>query len=98
MRDYLHTLNYDFDEESIESLKLYFKYAKECGVIKDVKLRFFDDFERNAERDKWTWKQSREKFKLRETFKLNEVVQGAHVHEVLIKIATDSGIFFIRDW
>jgi len=50
MRDYLHTLNYDFDDESIESLKLYFKYAKECGVVKDVKLRFFDDLERDVEK------------------------------------------------
>ncbi|VVB93490.1 Chorismate dehydratase [uncultured archaeon] len=50
MRDYLHTLNYDFDDESIESLKLYFKYAKECGIVKDVKLRFFDDCERDAKK------------------------------------------------
>ncbi len=50
MRDYLHTLNYDFDDESIESLKLYFKYAKECGEVLDVKLRFFDDFERDVEK------------------------------------------------
>ncbi len=42
MRDYLHTLDYDFDEESVESLELYFKYAKECGIIGEVKLRFFD--------------------------------------------------------
>ncbi|MCZ7392851.1 MAG: menaquinone biosynthesis protein [Candidatus Methanoperedens sp.] len=42
MRDYLHTLNYDFDDESVESLKLYFEYAKECGIIGEVKLRFFD--------------------------------------------------------
>lgn len=42
MREYLHTLNYDFDEESVESLKLYFEYAKECGIIGDVKIRFFD--------------------------------------------------------
>ncbi len=42
MKDYLHTLNYDFDDESIESLELYFKYAKECGIVGDVKLRFFD--------------------------------------------------------
>lgn len=41
MRDYLHTLNYDFDDESVESLGLYFKYAKECGIVGDVKLRFF---------------------------------------------------------
>ncbi len=43
MREYLHTLNYDFDDESVESLKLYFEYAKECGIIGDVKLRFFDN-------------------------------------------------------
>ncbi|VVB90184.1 Chorismate dehydratase [uncultured archaeon] len=42
MREYLHTLNYDFDSESMESLKLYFKYAKECGILGDVELRFFD--------------------------------------------------------
>ncbi len=42
MRDYLHTLNYDFDDESLESLELYFKYAKDCGIIGKVKLRFFD--------------------------------------------------------
>ena len=41
VREYLHTLNYDFDAESIESLELYFKYAKECGIIGDVRLRFF---------------------------------------------------------
>lgn len=41
MREYLHTLNYDFDSESVESLELYFKYAKECGIVQDVKLRFF---------------------------------------------------------
>ncbi len=40
MREYLHTLNYDFDSESMESLKLYFKYAKECGAVGDVELRF----------------------------------------------------------
>lgn len=42
MREYLHTLNYDFDDESIESLKLYFRYAKECGILGEVKLRFFN--------------------------------------------------------
>ena len=42
MKEYLHTLNYDFDKESIKSLELYFKYAKECGLIGDVKLRFFN--------------------------------------------------------
>jgi len=42
MRDYLHTLNYDFDTQSKESLSLYFKYAKECGIVEDVKLRFFN--------------------------------------------------------
>jgi chorismate dehydratase len=41
MREYLHTLNYDFDSESIESLELFFNYAKECGVAEDVKLKFF---------------------------------------------------------
>lgn len=44
MRDYLHTLNYDFDEESVESLKLYFKYAKECGIVKDTDIRFFGNY------------------------------------------------------
>ena len=43
MREYLHTLNYDFDSESVESLALYFKYAKECGLVDDVELRFYDD-------------------------------------------------------
>jgi len=43
MREYLHTLNYDLDNESVESLELYFKYAKECGIIGDVRLRFFDE-------------------------------------------------------
>ncbi len=42
MREYLHTLNYDFDGESVESLGLYFKYAKECGIVDDVQLRFYD--------------------------------------------------------
>ncbi len=41
MREYLHTLDYDFDDESVESLRLYFKYAKECGIVGEVKLRFF---------------------------------------------------------
>jgi chorismate dehydratase len=41
MREYLHTLNYDLDAQSIESLLLYFKYAKECGIIGDAELRFF---------------------------------------------------------
>jgi chorismate dehydratase len=41
MREYLHTLNYDFDNDSVESLELYFKYAKECGIVDDVKLRFY---------------------------------------------------------
>ena len=41
MREYLHTLNYDLDDESVESLELYYKYAQECGIIGDVKLRFF---------------------------------------------------------
>jgi chorismate dehydratase len=44
MREYLHTLNYDLDEESVDSLKLYFKYAKECGIVGDVTLRFFDNY------------------------------------------------------
>jgi hypothetical protein len=26
----------------VESLKLYFKYAKECGIVDDVKLRFYN--------------------------------------------------------
>lgn len=43
MKEYFHTLNYDFDAESMESLGLYFKYAKECGVVGDVELRFFDN-------------------------------------------------------
>ena len=42
MREYLHTLNYDFDNDSVESLKLYFKYAKECGIVDDVDLRFYN--------------------------------------------------------
>ncbi|MCE8423460.1 MAG: menaquinone biosynthesis protein [Candidatus Methanoperedens sp.] len=42
MREYLHTLNYDLDSESTESLGLYFKYARECGIVDDVNLRFFD--------------------------------------------------------
>jgi len=44
MREYLHTLNYDLDEESMDSLELYFKYAKECGIVDDVTLRFFDNY------------------------------------------------------
>jgi chorismate dehydratase len=43
MREYLHTLNYDFDKETVESLKLFFKYARECGIIGNAKLRFFDN-------------------------------------------------------
>lgn len=42
MHEYLHTLNYDFDDESMESLKLYFKYARECGIVEEVRLRFFN--------------------------------------------------------
>lgn len=42
MREYLHTLNYDFDSDSIESLRLYFKYAKECGIVDDVDLKFYN--------------------------------------------------------
>jgi len=45
MREYLHTLNYDFDSDSVESLKLYFKYAKECGIVDDVELRFYNSQE-----------------------------------------------------
>jgi chorismate dehydratase len=48
MKEYFHTLNYDFDDESMESLGLYFKYAKECGVVGDVELKFFDDRDRNT--------------------------------------------------
>ncbi len=44
MREYFHTLNYDFDKETMESLHLFFKYARECGIIGDVTLRFFDNF------------------------------------------------------
>ena len=29
MKDYLHTLNYEFNESEIESLNTYFKYAEE---------------------------------------------------------------------
>ena len=43
MKEYLHTLNYDFDKETVESLNLFFKYARECGIIGDVKLRFLDN-------------------------------------------------------
>ncbi len=42
MREYLHTLNYDFDSDSVESLGLYFKYAKECGIVDDVDLKFYN--------------------------------------------------------
>jgi len=42
MKEYLHTLNYDLDSESKESLELYFRYAMECGIINSVKLRFFE--------------------------------------------------------
>src|SRR3990172_1199670 len=45
MREYLHTLNYDFDAESVESLQLFFKYAEACGIVDDVKLKFFSDNE-----------------------------------------------------
>ncbi|VVB88475.1 Chorismate dehydratase [uncultured archaeon] len=41
MKEYLHTLNYDLDDESRESLELYFRYAMDCGIISGVKLRFF---------------------------------------------------------
>ena len=43
MREYLHTLNYDLDAESVESLELFFKYGRECGIVDEVKLRFFDE-------------------------------------------------------
>lgn len=43
MREYLHTLNYDFDDETLESLKLFFKLAAECGIIKNTNLRFFNE-------------------------------------------------------
>jgi chorismate dehydratase len=49
MREYLHTLNYDLDKESVDSLKLYFKYAKECGIVGDIKLRFFDNYFQNIQ-------------------------------------------------
>ncbi len=42
MRDYFHTLNFDLDKEGIESLELYFKYAKLLGIIGDVTLKFFN--------------------------------------------------------
>lgn len=45
MREYLHTLDYDFDAESVESLKLFFEYAKKCGIVGDVKLRFFENLD-----------------------------------------------------
>jgi len=43
MREYLHTLNYDFDKETVESLELFFKYSRECGIIQDANIRFFDN-------------------------------------------------------
>lgn len=43
MREYLHTLNYDLDNESVESLKLFFKYAKDYGIMGDVELKFFNN-------------------------------------------------------
>ncbi len=42
MREYFHTLNYDFDAESVESLQLFFKYAEACGIVDNVKLKFFN--------------------------------------------------------
>lgn len=43
LMEYIHTLNYDFDSESIESLRLYFKYARECGILeREMPLRFFE--------------------------------------------------------
>jgi chorismate dehydratase len=42
MNEYLHTLNYDFDTESVESLELYFNYAKQFGIMKkEAPLAFF---------------------------------------------------------
>ena len=51
MKEYLHTLNYDFDEETVESLKLFFQYASECGIIGEAKLRFFDNLIMDAKYD-----------------------------------------------
>lgn len=48
MREYLHTLNYDFDKETMESLKLFFEYAMQCGIIGDTNLRFFDKLNMDA--------------------------------------------------
>ncbi len=43
MREYIHTLNYELDEKSIESLNTYFKYAEECGLIEKRKsITFFE--------------------------------------------------------
>ncbi len=42
MREYLHTLNYDLDPESVESLELFFKYGKECGIVDEIELKFFN--------------------------------------------------------
>jgi chorismate dehydratase len=42
MREYLHTLNYDLDQESVESLELFFKYGKECGIVDEIELKFFN--------------------------------------------------------
>ncbi len=43
LREYLHTLHYDFDQESRQSLKLYFKYARECGLLEsEVEPQFFN--------------------------------------------------------
>lgn len=44
MRDYLHTLNYELDRESIESLHTYFAYAEQYGFIKQAKeITFFKE-------------------------------------------------------
>lgn len=49
MRDYLHTLNYDLDNESVESLELYFNYAKDCGLMDNPSLRFFNSFDNDLQ-------------------------------------------------
>ena len=52
MKEYLHTLNYDFDKETVESLTLFFEYARECGIIGEAKLRFFDNLITDGTRGK----------------------------------------------
>jgi len=37
VKDYLHTLNYEFNKSSIKSLNTYFKYAEEYGLINERK-------------------------------------------------------------